>query len=84
VAEEFISKNFDILFDLSACNYFPLEYIIKLSIAKFKTGRYTEQDNDYDFMINTGENMDLVYLIEQLKNYISILNNPNNTKPIKA
>ena len=81
VTAEFLSRNFDILFDLSSFDYFPLQYIAKLSMAKFKTARFTEADNDYDLMINTGENRDVKYLIDQMKIYIEMLNiseiNPN-------
>lgn len=79
VSSEFISREFDILFDLSSCYHFPLEYIVKLSRAKFKTARFKEADNDYDLMINTGENLDVKYLIDQMKIYIEMLNNPRQS-----
>ncbi len=76
VATKFLSQNFDILFDLSSFSHFPLEYIAKLSMAKFKAARFTEAGNDYDFMIDTGDNMDIKYLIDQMKIYIAMLNTP--------
>ncbi len=72
----FISRDFDILFDLSSNDPFPVEYIVKLSNAKFKTGRFREAPNDYDLMINTGSNKEVNFLIEQMKKYINMLNNP--------
>jgi len=72
--DEFIANKFDILFDLSLSNDFPLEYISALSLAKFKVGRYTSDNADYDLMIDISKNPKPDYLIEQIKNYISILN----------
>lgn len=72
--DDFINNKFDILFDLSLANDFPLEYIAALSLAKFKVGRYTTDKADYDFMIDISKNPKHDYLIEQIKNYISMLN----------
>ncbi len=78
VANEFITTEFNILFDLSLEHYFTICYISKLSSANFKVGRYTEDDNDFDFMIDINKNPRVDYLIEQIKNYISMLNNSKN------
>jgi len=72
----FLMKNFDILIDLSLVRYFPLSYIISLSPAVFKVGRYTEGNTELDFMIDIHSQPDLEFLIEQIKYYVSILNNP--------
>lgn len=72
----FLGKSFDILIDLSFNRYFPLSYLNTLSLSGFKTGNYTEEYNDYDLMINTGNNSSTDYLIEQIKHYVALLNNP--------
>jgi hypothetical protein len=75
-ALRFINTEYNILFDLSLTHYFTMCYISKLSSAIFKVGRYTEEDNDFDLMIDVRKNPQVDYLIEQIKNYLSILNNP--------
>jgi hypothetical protein len=73
-AKEFIRKEYDILFDLSLTGNFPLSWLAEMSMANFKVGRYTEKSNDYDLMIDIKSNPSVEFLIEQIKNYVSILN----------
>ncbi len=49
--DKFIDKQFDILIDFSLENYYPVQYIVGLSKAKFKVGRLSEKNNYYDLMI---------------------------------
>ncbi len=49
--DKFIDKQFDILIDFSLGDYFPVQYIVGLSKAKFKVGRLSEKNNYYDLMI---------------------------------
>jgi hypothetical protein len=50
--EEFIKKPFDLLLDLSLDQPFPIRYILAFSEAKFKAGKYTENAEYLDFMID--------------------------------
>ncbi len=75
-----LEQDFDILFDLSLSPNFPLSWLSELSTASFKVGRYTEEANDYDLMININSNPDIKFFIEQIKNYVSILNKPSKQK----
>ncbi len=75
-ALKFISRKFDILFELSLVDYFPLRYISTLSPALFKVGKFTENDNNLDLMIDIHSEYKIEFLIQQIKNYVSILNNP--------
>ncbi len=72
---DFITKEFDILFDLSLSNSIPSKYIVNLSKAAFKVGRYQEDGNDLDLMINIEQEKSVGFLIEQVNNYVSMLNN---------
>lgn len=74
IAEEFISKEFDILFDLSLSDCIPSIYIVSLAMAKFKVGKFREGENDLDLMINIEQDNSVKYLIEQIINYVSMLN----------
>lgn len=74
IIEQFINQEFDILFDLSIKDYFTVNYIGSLSNAAFKVGKHS--NNAYhDFSIDIKANNTVEYLIEQLKHYLTILNN---------
>lgn len=69
---DFIKKKYDILFDLSLREYFPIEYIVKLSPSSYKIGRFMDSDR-YDLMIDIHNEQSVSYLIDQIRHYISIL-----------
>ncbi len=50
--EEFINIPFDILFNLCLEEYYPIQYIVALSASGFKAGKYFEEPNYLDFMID--------------------------------
>jgi hypothetical protein len=67
VAEAFIGKPFDILIDLSLEICYPIQYIVALSPARFKVGRYSPGDNYLDMMIDTDkENEQMKMLHEEI------------------
>ncbi|MFC2151651.1 DUF6913 domain-containing protein [Bacteroidota bacterium] len=74
IIEQFINKDFDLLFDLSMNDYFSINYVGSLSKAEFKIGK--NKENAYqDLVIDINKNKSIEYLIEQIKHYINILNN---------
>ena len=73
---EFLNKRFDILFDLSLKDYYPLRYLTTLSLAQFKVGSFSEGVNDLDLMIDVRKEPKISYLIDQIRIYVSLLNNP--------
>jgi hypothetical protein len=74
VVEAFFSLNPDILFDFTKELSLEIQFLVQLSRAQFKIGCYTEEDNDYDLMINLTQQDDAGYLSEQFKHYVSMLN----------
>lgn len=50
--DDFIKKPFDILFNLSLESYYPIQYIIGMSQAKFKVGVFNPDERYLDFMID--------------------------------
>jgi hypothetical protein len=52
VAEKFMNEPFDILLNLSLADHFPIRYIVTMSKAAFKAGRFTTSDESLDFMID--------------------------------
>ena len=74
VVKNFTHKNFDILIDLHTGNSVPFKYIIAMTKAKFKIGRYERSSLPfYDFMISVEENISLSRLIEQVNHYLNML-----------
>ena len=69
---DFSMKPFDILFDLSLEEHFPVIYILKLSPASYKIGKLVEH-TEYDLMIDIEKENSITYLIEQIKHYLSII-----------
>lgn len=70
---DFIEKPFDILINLCTDNNFPLTYITGLSRAKLKIGKFRENQNLFDLMIDTSKDNSVNYLIEHIKHYVPIL-----------
>ncbi|HER09114.1 MAG TPA: hypothetical protein ENO20_09410 [Bacteroides sp.] len=74
VTENFYSCDPDMLIDFTFQSLLELQFLVQLSTARFKIGCYTEQENDYDLMINiTGKECEIGYFAEQVKHYISML-----------
>lgn len=74
VVTDFIDKPFDVLLDLSLQDFFPVEYIARLSKSKFKVGRYTESHNAYDLMFEIGAENNLETYLDQVKKYMNLIN----------
>jgi hypothetical protein len=73
---EFTKKPFDILFDLSLEDHFPLQYVLRLSPASYKIGRLVNH-REYDLMIDIEKESSVAYLIEQIRHYLSIIHTRN-------
>ncbi len=77
VVTDFIDKPFDLLFDLSLTDHFPIEYISRLSKSKFKIGRFTQEHSSFDLMFELNENQKLEEFLEHIKKYINLINHIN-------
>jgi len=53
IAEGFGKKAFDILIDLSLEKYYPIQYLVALSPATFKVGKFATDEKYLDLMIDT-------------------------------
>ena len=76
---DFILDNFNILFDFSVNDHFPVHYISLLSPAEYKVGRFTGTDL-YDLMIDIKQNKHLPFFIEQVKHYMNLIEFKNPQK----
>lgn len=71
---DFIKEKFDVLIDLSENDLLPLQFVLCMSKARFKVGRYSEQNLPfYDMMIDV-KNKSLAYYIEQVTIYLTNIN----------
>ncbi len=70
----FMSEPFDILIDLRLNKFISLLFIVGLSRAHFKVGRFGKGYEDfYDLMINVDANSDLSFFIEQIQHYLNMI-----------
>ncbi|QKG79852.1 DUF6913 domain-containing protein [Tenuifilum thalassicum] len=75
VVDSFISKEHDILVDLTREESVPLRWISTLSRAKFKVGVLNYFNNPFDLIISIDEGQSLDYIVEQTYNTLESLNN---------
>ena len=63
------------LIDLNIHDHFPLKYIAALSKAKFKVGKFNENDIEiHDMMIDSDGTKTVKYFLRQIDTYITMLN----------
>jgi len=75
IADCYFGKRPDMLFIISFTENLTVEYLTRLSEAKFKIGCFKEEENDLDLMINpAGKNYEVGYFLEQVKHYVNMLN----------
>ncbi len=72
--EEFINKPFDILIDTSLTQIITMQYLVGLSKAQFKVGKFYESRSYSDFMITLKPDDNLDYFIDQIKYYLTTIN----------
>lgn len=75
-AIRFINKEFDILIDLTLEYYFLLDYILTLSLARFKVGRFHDERKCYDLSIYMKDGLTIEYFINQIRHYLERINRP--------
>lgn len=76
---DFILDDFNILFDFSLKDHFPVYYVSQLSPAEYKVGRLTGRE-DFDLMIDVKQNKHLDFFIEQVKHYLNLIELKNPQK----
>jgi hypothetical protein len=75
IADRYFGKRPDMLFVINFSKSLTVEYLTRLSEAKFKIGCFTEEENDLDLMINPADkDCEVGYFLEQVKHYIHMLN----------
>lgn len=86
-ALDFIDTDFDVCINLAGENVFPLKYIAALSKARLKVGSYHGEMGDakykelgkiYDIMMLAEDNHDQSGFLDQVHEYLTILNPGKN------
>ena len=67
----FLDYEYDILIDLSLKNHYPLNYLLKASIAKFKIGASKKDITIFDQEINSDEISNLSVLITKITDHLT-------------
>lgn len=85
--QDFVEADFDICINIASENVFPLKYIAGMSKARLKVGaygkempgrKYNELAEIYDIMLLAEENHDQVVFLENIHEYLTILNPKEN------
>jgi hypothetical protein len=72
-ALEFIDSKFDILIDMGTMDYYPMQYIVYKSKAKFKIGWFGNQQ-PFDLMMSIDPKKGINYYFEQILFYLQKFN----------
>ncbi|MBL0309234.1 MAG: hypothetical protein IPP77_06025 [Bacteroidetes bacterium] len=79
VTDSFIRKDFDLLLCCFIQSNPTLEYIARISHAKWRVGIYSPDKTDYyDLMVHLEAGKDLASLIEQIEHFLNQINYDSN------
>jgi hypothetical protein len=71
-ANSFAQKKFDLMFAAFITENLPLEYVVRISQAKWRVGCYSPAKTDfYEMMINRSGKTDLNYFLEQAVSFLN-------------
>lgn len=76
IVTNFIEEEFDILIDLNVNDQSVLTYIAAMSKAKFKLGRFEENDYIHDLLFESPKEKGLKFFLKQVDTYLAMINTP--------
>jgi len=85
--QDFVETDFDICINIASENVFPLKYIAGVSRSRLKVGaygkempglKYKELASIYDIMLLAEDNHDQIVFLNQIHEYLTILNPKEN------
>jgi hypothetical protein len=85
--QDFVETDFDICINIASEHVFPLKYIASMSKARLKVGaygkempgkNYKELSSIYDIMLLTEDNHDQIAFLDNIHEYLTILNPKTN------
>ena len=72
--QDFIAREFDLLIDLTIQEHLPIKYVVGLSKARCKVGRFSDDNaRYYDLMIKIQPMTAFREFISQVKHYLTII-----------
>lgn len=74
IINNFVKKEYDILINLSDSRCIPIKYLVASSVAHFKIGQFEEAYQIYDLMINMKKEKNTDMLMQEIINYLKIIN----------
>lgn len=75
----FIEEEFDIMIDINPNEDSVITYIAAMSKAKFKVGRFDENDYIHDLMFEAPKEKGLKFFLRQVDTYLAMINKPAAT-----
>lgn len=73
---DFINSQYDVIIDLTSSDFFHIKYLMAISDASFKVGRFHEKYVDlYDLMIQIDDSVSQEETIKQQMYYLKMINN---------
>lgn len=85
--QDFVETDFDICINISSEDVFPLKYIAAISRSRLKVGAYSKElppdkyrdlSSIYDIMMLSDENLDQITFLDNIHEYLTILNPKEN------
>jgi len=71
-AEQFAAHHFDLMLACFTGENLPLEYIARISKARWRVGAYAaNKTDDYDMMIKLDDKIELSHFIQQITHYLN-------------
>lgn len=74
IIDNFIEADYDILIDLNFNDESVMSYIAAVSRAKFKVGRFTENDEYHDLLLDAPKEKGLKFFLRQVDTYLAMIN----------
>ncbi len=74
IVTNFIDEPFDIMIDINSNNDAVITYIAAMSKAKFKVGRFDENDFIHDLMFESPNEKGLKFFLRQVDTYLAMIN----------
>lgn len=73
--DQFVVQDFDLLIDLNIHDHFPLKYLAAASAAKFKIGKFSDDNKvTHDMMIEIQTDKTLKYFLRHIDTYLQMIN----------
>jgi hypothetical protein len=77
IVNNFIEEEYDIFIDLNVNDEPVLTYVAAMSHARFKLGRFEENDYIHDLLFESPKEKGLKFFLRQVDTYLAMINKPS-------